>query len=209
MTATSAGEQLLSHQWDYTYWHLNSYPTLLWYRRVLLLAFFVCILRCPNIFIINITLSSEFWTYMLMSMWRICRRLWNRGLSLWQPARRRRRLLLSFWPDFCCHSDNFHCSRLRLLRRNGDLIGFSFLGITSELLMSSHIDSLIINPPVIALRHHLVFFHSILFPCISFQILFLWISFLMWYIYVYIYIYNGLYHVSKYFDVYVLCITIS
>ena len=28
-----------------------------------------------NIFIINITLSSEFWIDMFMSVWRICRRL--------------------------------------------------------------------------------------------------------------------------------------
>ena len=32
-----------------------------------------------------------------------------------------------------CHADNFHCGRLRKLRRNGGFIGFSFLGITSEL----------------------------------------------------------------------------
>ena len=32
-----------------------------------------------------------------------------------------------------CHAGNFHCGRLRKLRRNGDFIGFSFLGITSEL----------------------------------------------------------------------------
>ena len=35
------GEQLLSLRWDYIYWQLNSYPTLLWYRWVCL--FFVCI----------------------------------------------------------------------------------------------------------------------------------------------------------------------
>ena len=32
-----------------------------------------------------------------------------------------------------CHAGNFHCGRLRKLRRNGDFIGFSFWGITSEL----------------------------------------------------------------------------
>ena len=32
-----------------------------------------------------------------------------------------------------CHADNFHCGRVRKLRRNGVFIGFSFLGITSEL----------------------------------------------------------------------------
>ena len=37
----------------------------------------------------TMTLSSEFWIYMFMSVWRICRRLWHCGLSLWQPARRR------------------------------------------------------------------------------------------------------------------------
>ena len=84
------GEQLLSLRWDYIYWQLNSYPTLLWYRWV----FFVCIFHwyftMSNIFFINIRLSSEFWIYMFMSVWRICRRLWHYGLSLWQPARRRR-----------------------------------------------------------------------------------------------------------------------
>ena len=84
------GEQLLSLRWDYTYWQLNSYPILLWYRW----EFFVCIFHwyftMSNIFIINITLSSEFSIYMFMSVWRICRRLWHCGLSLWQPARRRR-----------------------------------------------------------------------------------------------------------------------
>ena len=57
-------------------------------------VFFVCIYHwyftMSNIFTINITLSSEFWIYIFMSVWRICRRLWHCGLSLWQPARRRR-----------------------------------------------------------------------------------------------------------------------
>ena len=43
------------------------------------LVFFVCIFHwyftMSNIFILNITLSSEFWIYMFMSVWRICRRL--------------------------------------------------------------------------------------------------------------------------------------
>ena len=84
------GEQLLSLRCDYIYWQLNSYPTQLWYHWV----FFVCIFHwyftMSNIFIINITLSSEFWIYMFMSVWRICCRLWHCGLSLWQPARHRR-----------------------------------------------------------------------------------------------------------------------
>ena len=42
---------------------------------------------------------------------------------------------------------------------------FSFLGITSELfLMSSHIDSLIINPPsIIVLRYYLVFYFTLFY----------------------------------------------
>ena len=32
-----------------------------------------------------------------------------------------------------CHAGNFHCGRLRKLRRNDVFIGFLFLGITSEL----------------------------------------------------------------------------
>ena len=40
------GEQLLSLRWDYIYWQLNSYPTLLWYRWVFLFVFFIGILRC-------------------------------------------------------------------------------------------------------------------------------------------------------------------
>ena len=57
-------------------------------------VFFVCIFHwyftMSNILIINITHSSEFLIYMFMSVWRICRRLWHCGLSLWQPARPRR-----------------------------------------------------------------------------------------------------------------------
>ena len=63
-----------------------------------------------------------------------------------------------------CHAGNFHCGRLRKLRRNGVFIGFSFLGITSELLMSSHIDSLIIKPhSIIVLRYYLVFYFTLFY----------------------------------------------
>ena len=63
------------------------------WREFCVESIFVCIYHwyftMSNIFIIDITLSSEFWIYMFMSVWRICRRLWHCGLSLWQPARRR------------------------------------------------------------------------------------------------------------------------
>ena len=59
-------------------------------REYFLFVFLHWYSTMSNIFIINITLSSEFWIYMFMSEWRLCRRLWHCGLSLWQPARRRR-----------------------------------------------------------------------------------------------------------------------
>ena len=193
----------------------NSYPTLLWYRWV----FFVCIFHwyftMSNIFIINITFSSEFWIYMFMSVWRICRRLWHRGLSLWQPARRRRLwdryYMTMLFPVFnksstslrrnCCrfggvfvagctgncHAGNFHCGRLRKLRRNCDFIRFSFWGITSELFDEFAYWFLNYQPSFYHCTAILlsILFHSILFPCISFQILFFWILFLLWDIYIY------------------------
>ena len=95
-----------------------------------------------------------------------------------------------------CHAGNFHCGRLRKLRRNGDFICvfFSFLGITSEIFDEFACWFLNCQPSfyyrtAIPLS---ILFHSILFPYISFQILFLWILFLMWAIYTY----HCLYHFS-------------
>ena len=90
-----------------------------------------------------------------------------------------------------CHAGNFHCGGLRKLRRNGDFIGFSFLGITSELFDEFaywflNYQSLFYYRTAIPLS---ILFHFILFPCISFQILFLWILFLMWAIYIYHFFY--------------------
>ena len=89
-----------------------------------------------------------------------------------------------------CHAGNFHCGRLWKLRRNGDFIGFSFLGITSELFDEFAYWFLNYQPSFYYCTAILlsILFHPILFPCISFQILFLWILFLMWTIYIYIYI---------------------
>ena len=86
-----------------------------------------------------------------------------------------------------CHAGNFHCGRLRKLRRNGDFIGFSFWGITSELFDEFaywllNYQSFFYYRTAIPLS---ILFHFILFQCISFQILFLWILFLMWAIYIY------------------------
>ena len=85
-----------------------------------------------------------------------------------------------------CHAGNFHCGRLRKLRRNGVFIGFSFLGITSELFDEFaywflNYQTSFYYCTTILLS---ILFHSILFPCISFQILFLWTLFLMWAIYI-------------------------
>ena len=71
---------------------------------------------------------------------------------------------------------------------------FSFLGITSELFDEFAYWFLNYQPSfyyrtAIPLS---ILFHSILFPYISFQILFLWILFLMWAIYTY----HCLYHFS-------------
>ena len=90
-----------------------------------------------------------------------------------------------------CHAGNFHCGRLRKLRRNGVFIGFSFLGITSELFDEFAYLFLNYQPSFYYCTAILlsILFHSILFPCISFQILFLWILLLMWAIYIYIYLY--------------------
>ena len=88
-----------------------------------------------------------------------------------------------------CHAGNFHCGRLRKLRRNGVFIGFSILGITSELFDEFAYWFLNYQPSFYYCTAILlsILFHSILFPCISFQILFLWILFLMWAIYIYRY----------------------
>ena len=87
-----------------------------------------------------------------------------------------------------CHAGNFHCGRLRKLRRNGVFIGFSILAITSELFDEFAYWFLNYQPSFYYCTAILlsILFHSILFPCISFQILFLWILFLMWAIYIYI-----------------------
>ena len=101
-----------------------------------------------------------------------------------------------------CHADNFHCGQLRELRRNGDFIGFSFLGITSE-LFDEFAYWFLNYPPSFYYRTAIllsILFHSLLFPCISFQILFLWMWFLMWAIYTY----HCLYHFSMYFYMYVM-----
>ena len=54
------------------------------HSTVISLSIFVCIYHwyftMSNIFIINNTLSSEFWIYMFMWVWRICRRL---QVALW------------------------------------------------------------------------------------------------------------------------------
>ena len=73
------------------------------------------------------------------------------------------------------------------LRRNGDLIVFSFLGITSELFDEFAYWFLNYQPSfyyrtTIPLS---ILFQSILFQCVSFQILFFWILFLMWAKYTY------------------------
>ena len=74
------------------------------------------------------------------------------------------------------------------------LLFFSFLGITSELFDEFAYWFLNYQP---SFYHRTAIplstlFHSILFPYISFQILFLWILFLMWAIYTY----HCLYHFS-------------
>ena len=109
-----------------------------------------------------------------------------------------------------CHAGNFHCGRLRKLRRNGVFIGFLFLGITSELFDEFAYWFFNYQPSFYYCTAILlsILFHSILFPCISFQILFLWISFLMWAIYIYIDIIVFIIF-SMYFYMYVLCIIIS
>ena len=85
-----------------------------------------------------------------------------------------------------CHAGNFHCGRLRKLHRNGDFIGFSFLGITSELFDEFAYRFLNYQTSFYYCTAILlsILFHSILFPRISFQILFLWILFLMWAVYI-------------------------
>ena len=107
-----------------------------------------------------------------------------------------------------CHAGNFNCVRLRKLRRNGVFIGFSFLGITSELFDEFaywflNYQTSFYYCTTILLS---ILFHSILFPCISFQILFLWTLFLMWAIYIDIIVFIIF---SMYFYMYVLCIIIS
>ena len=77
-----------------------------------------------------------------------------------------------------CHAGNFHCGRLWKLRRNGDFIGFSFLGITSELFDEFAYWFLNYQPSFYYFTAILlsILFHSILFPCISFQILFIMLN---------------------------------
>ena len=92
-----------------------------------------------------------------------------------------------------CHADNFHCIAVGC----GNCVEmailpffFSFLGITSELF-----DEFLNYQPSFYYRTAIplsILFHSILFPYISFQILFLWILFLMWATYTY----HCLYHFS-------------
>ena len=95
-----------------------------------------------------------------------------------------------------CHAGNFHYGRRRKLRRNGDFISFSLLGITSELFDEFAYWFINYQPSyyctVILLS---ILFHSILFPCISFQILILWILFLMWAIYIYIIVFYHFFNV--------------
>ena len=107
-----------------------------------------------------------------------------------------------------CHAGNFHCGRLRKLRRNGVFIGFSFLGITSELFDEFAYWFLNYQTSFYYCTRILlsILFHSILFPRISFQILFLWTLFLMWAIYIDIIVFIIF---SMYFYMYVLCIIIS
>ena len=74
------------------------------------------------------------------------------------------------------------------------LFFFSFLGITSE-LFDEFAHWFLNYQPSFYHRTAIplsILFHSILFPYISFQILFLWILFLMWAIYTY----HCLYHFS-------------
>ena len=117
-----------------------------------------------------------------------------------------------------CHAGNFHCGRLREFRRNGVFTGFSFLGITSELFDEFAYWFLNYQPSFYYCTAILlsILFHPILFPCISFQILFLWILFLMWAIYidiiVFIIFFNVLLHVCfmyHYFVPLFICIFIS
>ena len=111
------------------------------------------------------------------------------------------------------------CRRLRKLRRNGVFfIGFSFLGITSELFDEFAYWFLNYQPSFYYCAAMLlsILFHSFLFPCISFQILILWILFLMWAIYIYRYhcfyhFFNVLLHVCfmyHYFVPLFICIFI-
>ena len=87
-----------------------------------------------------------------------------------------------------CYAGNSHCGRLRKLRWNGVFIGFSFRGITSELFDEFAYWFLNYQPSFYYCTAILlsILFHSLSFPYISFQILFLWILFLMWAIYTYI-----------------------
>ena len=107
-----------------------------------------------------------------------------------------------------CHAGNFHCGRLQKLRRNGDFIGFSVLGITSELFGEFAYWFLNYQPSFYYCTALLLslLFHSILFPCISFQILFLWILFLMWAM---LYIYIIVFIIFMYSYMFVLCNIIS
>ena len=87
-----------------------------------------------------------------------------------------------------------NCVEMAILSVWFFLVFFSFLGITSELFDEFAYWFLNYQPSfyyrtAIPLS---ILFHSILFPYISFQILFLWILFLMWAIYTY----HCLYHFS-------------
>ena len=185
------GEQLLSLRWDYTYWQLNSYPTLLWYRWVffclyfslvfydvkiyykyytLVLSFeYTCLCRCDGFVVACDTVGClcdnprGAGGYEIVTMTTLFSVFNNSSTSL-------RRNCCRFGGVFVagcignCHAGNFHCGRLWKLRRNGDFIGFSFLGITSELFHEFAYWFLNYQPPsIIVLRYHLVFYFTLFY----------------------------------------------
>ena len=131
---------------------------------------------------------------------------------MWQPARHRRLRdryyddvkaeLLSFWRgirswlhwELSCWQFPLRSAAEIASKWRFYLGFFSFLGITSE-LFDEFAHWFLNYQPSFYYRTAIppsILFHSILFPYISFQILFLWILFLMWAIYTY----HCLYHFS-------------
>ena len=107
-----------------------------------------------------------------------------------------------------CHAGNFHCGRLRKLRRNGVFIGFSFLGITSELFYEFAYWFLNYQPSFYyctAILLSILFHYFISMYFIS-NLVLLNIILNVRYIYIYIIVFIIF---SIYFYMHVLCIIIS